>query len=216
MPLGTLAQLAFMGGSALGGWLGNRKGARTGTQSSTDSGSTRRILTPYQENIQSPLFGLVDKLLKNPKGYLEPFRQSSLTRVNDMYANVPQILRNRFLSSGGGASGKFGTATRMAEMSRLGDLSRVNQGFAEREASLPLEASSLAQQLLGMNFGSEYSGSREGQYTQPGSAAASGIGSGLSTLLSLLGINAGLGRGDVGIGGILSRGGAGGSLGKGT
>jgi hypothetical protein len=101
-------------------------------------------------------------------------------------------LRKQFMSSNGGASGKFGTAFVQGDIARRGDLSNTDTQFAQTAASLPLQASTLAEQLLGMNFGqttnsnqnasSDYSSQQSTRQTA-GNPASTGIG----TFLGLLG-----------------------------
>lgn len=130
----------------------------TSNQSGTSAGSTSKTLTPYQTALQSPLFGLVNNLMTNPAQFTAPFRQQALDQTNTTYSGLADSLRQQFMTTGGGSTGKFGTALATGDLQRLGALQGVNTQFDQTDATLPLEAESLGQNLLGMNFGSTTTG----------------------------------------------------------
>jgi hypothetical protein len=172
---------------ALGGYLGNTKGARTGTYGSTTSGTsnvtTNRNLLPWQSSLADPLSGFASKMMTDPTSFLAPYRTQARSQVNANYAQVPQMLRDRLLSAGG-ASGKFGTATRQMEIGRLGGLDNVDNTFSSMIPGVQMGGAGLAEQLLNMNMGSSTSGNTTGTtagtYTTPGSAGAGAIQGGMS------------------------------------
>jgi hypothetical protein len=185
---------------AVTGGLSNMAGNKTTTSNSqstdTSSGtsSTARNLTPYQDQLQSPLFKQITDLMSNPQGYLAPARSQARNAVNSTYSGLADTLRQKFLATGGGTSGKFGMGLQQGELSRLGDLSKSDNSYDQLAASLPITAGiPAATNLLGMNFGSTTSSSatdnssQSGKSVGPGSVAA-GVGQGglAGLLMSLM------------------------------
>lgn len=174
----------MLGLDALTGALSNTKANKTSTYSGTQNyGSTQtygRTLTPFQSQLQSPLFSTITNLMQNPQAYLQPFQTQARNQVNANYSGLADTLRQKFLSTGGGSSGKYGLALAGGETARLGDLSNVDTNFAQQAASLPITAGvPAATSLLGMNFGgtSSTSGSdtSSGKNVGPGSPLAGGF-----------------------------------------
>ncbi len=161
--------MAFLTGlSALTGALSNSPANRTttstGTSTQNQSGTSNynRTLTPYQSALQSPLFGYISNLMTNPQAAVAPFQQAGRDQVSSNYNGLADSLRQQFLSTGGGKSGKYGMALAQGNLQRLGQLSNVDNSFAQTAAQLPLTASNLATNLLGMNFGGTSSTSSTG------------------------------------------------------
>lgn len=191
--LDLLARLGMTAGAALSGGLSNTRAARTQRTSSTSNqgfrNGTRRALRPEQEALMGPLFGRATALMERPGEGLEPVRVARRDGINATYGGVVPALRDRMLSSGVTASGKYGRAVREAEMARLGQLNGLDGEIAQLVLSRQDAGTSLAQTLLGMGFGTDNSGdqwgSQEGTGVAPGSAVAGGLGQGLQTLMAL-------------------------------
>lgn len=166
----------------------------TGTQSGT--ASNQRTLTPYQQNLQSPLFQYISQLMSNPQKTVAPFRAAARDQVNNSYNGLADTLRQQFMANGGGGkSGKFGTGLVQGNLQRLGQLGATDTAFDQTEAQLPLQGSELATQLLGMPFGStsaanstsssDTTGSSQST-TKKGGFLSSALGAGLGIAASFL------------------------------
>lgn len=197
MPM--LAQAGIAGLSALTGALSNRASNRTSnyndTQTSTETGSStsRRNLTPYQDAIQGPLFDYISKLFTDPNTVTQPFRESARNQVNQNYSGLADTLRQQFMgTTGGGQSGKFGSALATGQLQRLGQLSNVDNSFAQQNAQLQQGAAGIAQNLLGMDFGrtvdttASSTMNRSGTQVGAGSPLAGGFQGGTAALSQLL------------------------------
>lgn len=204
MPL--FAQAGLVAGSAISGALQNTRAARTteSNSSSSNSGSNtarrKRILTGGQQQLNDSLTSAALERIMNPAAVAEPLRAATREKVNQNFAGVPDLLRQKYGATGYG-SGKLGTAQRQAEMSRLGALSGVDSDFNQLILQLQESGIGLGERLLGQNFEDEtyssYTGSESQRGTQvgPGSVAGGAFGNATSTLSSLLAINKILGRG---------------------
>lgn len=145
--------------------------------STSGSTNTQRTLTPYQSAIQAPLFSYISNLMTNPGAAIAPFQVQARNNVNANYNGLADSLRQQFLgSTGGGGSGKFGMALASGNLKRLSQLSDVDNQFAQTAAQLPLQASSIAQALLGMNFGQTTDTSATGSQQTQGTSKTSSSG----------------------------------------
>lgn len=144
----------------------------TNTSQSGQS-STQRTLTPYQQQLQSPLFSLVTSAMTNPGQFLQPFYQGARDSTNQNYAGLADTLRQQFMGSGNGSSGKFGSALVQGNLQRLGALQNVDTGFQQEQAQLPFTAAQLGEQLLGMNMGQTSTASQTGTQTSTGTSSSS-------------------------------------------
>lgn len=171
------ALLSLLGTGALG--ISSNSGSSTTNQlqnflsqlSSISSGTQQysQNLTPYQQSLQAPLFNTVSTAMSNPSAITAPAENTAINQVNDNYSGLSQSLRQQFLQTGGGQSGKYGLALASANQNRLSNISGVQNQFAQTNATLPLSVASLAGNLLGMNFG--------GTTSSTGSSASSSSGS---------------------------------------
>lgn len=166
----------------------------SGNASQAGTGTTTRNLTPYQDQLQSPLFKLISGLMTNPQATIAPFQNQARENVNQNYSGIGDTLRKKFLSTGGGESGKFGDALIGSDVSRRSDLSKVDNDYSQLGAQLPITAAGLAQQFLGQNFGQTTTNSQVGNSTnqsQNQSTTTQNSGNplltGLGTFASLLG-----------------------------
>lgn len=193
-------QAALIGGSSLLGALGNRKSARTSEQSSTarqsssNTSSARRYLTPEQQSLQTPLSALVSRRINDPSAGLAPIKNQAINDVNRRYSALPDVLREKY-ATGPGKSGKYGRASTQAELARLGELGDVDANFAKLIYDAQTSGAQLGTNLLGMNFGSDvtssgtFEGSQTGTAIAPGSPLAGGLGGGLEALFQLLSLD---------------------------
>lgn len=194
---GNLMDLLGAGLGAAAGGLANTDAARTGysSNSSTQSGagSSRRWLLPQQQDLLSPLMDRIKALTTDPSAGLEPIRQGLKTNVNENYSGMEDTLSSKLLSHGA-ASGKFGTAVRTADLARRSQLSGVDAQMAQMGLQQQNFGTSAAEQMLGMNFGTDtsnsMSSSQNGQYTVPGSVGGGAFLGGLDTLMTLLQLQA--------------------------
>ena len=176
--------------SFLGGSLGFGDQSTTTSQqfnqntntSSNATGSTSRTLTPYQTALQSPLFNYITRAMTQPgaEATIAPFTAAAMDATNSTYAGLADTLRQQFMGTGGGNSGKFGTALAQGNLQRLGALQNVQQTGQEEAAALPLTAASLASQLLGMNFGETSTASSTGSSSTSGTSSGKSSSSGFS------------------------------------
>lgn len=126
---------------------------------------------------------------------VSPLRTQARNRVNQTFSGVDSALRDKFLSSGGGASGKFGRAATQTELARRGALVNSDADFDRMILELQDRGAGLSERLLGMNFGEEFSGSSSnatansssssGFGVAPGSALGSALGGGLDAVSTL-------------------------------
>ena len=166
---------ALIGGSALSGILGNRSKKSTQTSSST----RKRILTPVQQNIEGQLGSLLSRRLTDPGAGLEPIRTAARETVNQGYSGAVDTILSKLLSSGQRSSGKAGRAVMETELSRLRDLGGVDSMIAKMMLDREDRTASLAEQLLGINFGEESTGT--GSATTPENMLGGGVGAGMET-----------------------------------
>ena len=171
----------LLGGASFGASSQQTSNQFNQNQNQNFNTSTARTLTPYQTSLQPSLFSLVNSAMTNPQSYLAPFKQQARDATSSTYSGLADTLRQQFLgTTGGGQSGKFGTALAQGNLQRLGALQGVDTSFAEQASQLPFSAAQIAQSLLGMNFGSTSSGSSTGTTSGTSSGTSSGTNFGLN------------------------------------
>jgi hypothetical protein len=143
-------------------------------QSGTSTGTTSRNLTPGQTALSGPLFSYIQQLMTpgGAQAAVAPFTAASMDSTNSAYSGLANTLRSQFLSTGNGQSGKYGTAMVQGNLQRLGALQGVQTAGQEEAEQLPLQASELGEQLLGMNFGQTQTGATTS--TAAGTSATTG------------------------------------------
>lgn len=151
---------------------GYNSSSTSSTSQYNKTGTTNRNLTPFQTNLQAPVFSQIMKQLSDPYAAVAPFRQQARNQVNQNYSGLADQLRQQFFTTGGGGSGKYGQATLQGELARRGQLSDVDQQAQMSAAQNQLSWQQIAQQLLGMNFGTTS--------TESGTAAGTGERSGFN------------------------------------
>jgi hypothetical protein len=125
----------------------------SGNTSQSGTSTTTRNLTPYQSALQSPLSNLLGNMIANPMQYLQPYETAAINQNNSTYSGLANTLAQQFLQTGGGSSGKYGTALAQGDIARLSGNANIASNFQQQAASLPLTAANLANSFLGQNFG---------------------------------------------------------------
>jgi hypothetical protein len=185
MPLSFLSSLIGGGGGL--GFNDSSTSSNTNTNQNSNantntSGSTQRTLTPFQNSIQAPLFNYVTNAM-TPAGAeatIAPYTAAARDSTSQNYSGLADMLRQQFLGTGGGNSGKFGSALVQGNLARLGALQGVDTAGQEQAAQLPLEASSIASGLLGMNFGQTTTGASSSTSATTGTSSTKSSSSGFS------------------------------------
>jgi len=145
---------------------GTTTGTTAGTTTGTETGTTARVLTPQQQAAQESLAKTISQISTNPQAFLAPAQNQAREGVNQNYSGLADNLRQQFLSgSGGGASGKYGTAALTGDLARRGALSNVDTTFGAAAGMLPITGAGLAQQFLGTNLGQTSAGTQTGATT---------------------------------------------------
>lgn len=149
----------------------------------TTASSTQRNLSPYQQNIQAPVYKTISDLMTNPQKFVAPAQNQAREQVNQNYAGSADALRSQFMQSGGGSSGKFGTALVQSDLARRGQLSQVDNAAAAQAAQLPITGAQLGEALLGQDFGQTTTGttSTAANTTTSGTSQTQGTQTGTQT-----------------------------------
>ncbi len=114
---------------------------------------TNRNLNPQQAAVSPDIFAALHQYLTNPQAAVNPSRMAARNQVNDNYSGLADRVRQKFLTTGGGQSGKQGKAQLAGELGRTSQLSDVDMAAQEQAAQLPLTATQLAEAFLGINLG---------------------------------------------------------------
>lgn len=133
-------------------------GGQVASSNGSGSSTTQQNLTPYQESLQTPLQSYLVSMLTNPAAIAAPLQDQARNQVNDNFTGVADNLRQQFLSTGGGDSGKYGQAVASSNLQRLGDLDDADLGVLNGVLGLQSGAASEAGQQVGLNEGSSTSG----------------------------------------------------------
>ncbi len=108
---------------------------------------------PTQLATAPDIFATLHNYLQNPQAAVNPARMAARSQVNQNYSGLPDRVRQKFLTTGGGGSGKSGQAILAGETGRAGALANVDQEAQQQAAELPLTATQLAEAFLGINMG---------------------------------------------------------------
>jgi hypothetical protein len=166
--------------AALTGYLSNSPANKTTTTNSTQTGSNygtsnyTKNLTPFQSELTGPLSQFISQSMTDPQALVAPFAAGARDNINSTYAGLGDTLRQQFMGTGGGSSGKFGMALAGGNLQRLGALQQSDTGFAQEAAQLPFQGANLAEQLLGQNFGGSTSTTGGGTSTSSGTTVGPG------------------------------------------
>jgi hypothetical protein len=170
----------------------NSQSSSTGTTSGQSA--TAKTLSADQAAIQPSIFATLQQYMMNPQAAVNPSRMAARNQVNNDYSGLADQVRQQFLTTGGGSSGKAGQAQLQGSIGQAGALANVDNSAAQQAAALPLTAEQLAAQFLGINMGSSTTSSGTTTGTTKGSSSSSGFNASVSPL-SILGGFAGLGGG---------------------
>lgn len=193
--------------SAITGLFSNSPANKTSTSNNTSANSTTasnagtsnyaQNLNPAQTQVLNPVSDELTSILSNPQGYIAPFQSEAINQVNDSYSGVANSLRQQFLATGGGTSGKYGLALASANQGRLAQISNVNTSAAQQAETLPLQATSLAEGLLGLNFGGTTANTGSASTTGSSTSNTTNVGAGSELAGALQGFTSSLaGSGD--------------------
>jgi hypothetical protein len=185
MPLSLISSLIGGGGGI--GFNDSSTSSTTNSSSNTNTsqnatGTQSKVLTPYQSALQAPLFNYVSGLMtqSGAEAAVAPYTAAAMDSTNSSYAGLANTLRDQFLSTGNGQSGKYGSALVQGNLARLGALQGVQTTGQEEAAALPLSAASLATSLLGQNFGQTSTASQTGTSATTGTSSTKSSSSGFS------------------------------------
>lgn len=154
----------------------------TGSTAGTTSGTTSKNLTPYQSMLQSPLFTMVQNMISNPSQTVAPLIQQAKNSITSAYSGAANALRQKFMgTTGGGASGKYGTGVLQSQLAQQGDLANADVAGAAQAEGVQQNALNLGSNLLAQNFGQTATGTTSG--TTSGSQSGTSTGSTTGTNL---------------------------------
>lgn len=151
----------------------------TGTSSSSGTSDTNANKLSEQLQSAPDIFATLHQYLMNPQAAVNPARMAGRQQVNQNYSGLADRVNQKFLTTGGGKSGKSGQAVLQGELGRAGDLSDVDMQAQQQAATLPLTAAQLAEAFLGINMGSNTTGSQTGTTTQSGTSSGEESGWGI-------------------------------------
>lgn len=146
------------------------------TTSGTATSDTSANKLPEQLQTAPDIFATLHRYLMDPQAAVNPARMAGRAQVNQNYSGLADRVRQRFLTTGGGGSGKSGQAILAGETGRAGALADVDMAAQQQAAALPLTAAQLAEAFLGINMGSKTNTS--GAQTTSSSGTGSGHESG--------------------------------------
>jgi hypothetical protein len=167
----------------------------TATQNS--AGSTRRYMTPEQQQAQQLLAQFSLSRIADPMSGVDALLAPQRAKVNATYAGMPQRVADLTLAGNGGMSGKYTRGVRQAEQARIGALTDINMqapGIAEARQNSSLQ---MLLQLLGLDMGSDTTGnatttqnsSSTGKQTGSGNMIGGALDGGAGMAAYLYGLN---------------------------
>lgn len=160
----------------IGGGYSSKSMSNQFQNTGTTSGQSDTTATksPYQQAVQPDIFAALHSYLTDPMKAVNPARMAARGQVNQNYSGLPDRLRQQFLTTGGGKSGKMGQAQLQSELGRSGALAGVDNAAAVQASQLPMTAAQLAEAFLGINMGQSTSANQ----TTANSGTSSGSESG--------------------------------------
>ncbi len=147
---------------------------KTGTTSGTSSTTANKL--PEQLQSAPDIFAVLHKYLMDPQAAVNPARIAGRNQVNNDYSGLADRVNQKFLTTGGGNSGKRGKAQLAAELGRSGSLADVDNSAAVQASQLPLTATQLAEAFLGIDMGRSTTGNQTDTQTGTASGNESGWG----------------------------------------
>lgn len=158
-------QLALTGLSALSGLFGGRSQTTTFDQtqnakgSSSESGATRRFLTPEQQAAMAMLMQFAGDRLSNPGQGLDSILATQRNKVAQSFTGVPQKIADMTLAHGGSNSGKFRKGVRQAAMGQASAMTDINNQQGAMALDQQNSAAQLLMSILGQQMGADQTGS---------------------------------------------------------
>lgn len=179
-----------MGALVSGGYQSsNTSGSYTNTGTTAQQGqtagtaSTAKTLTPFQQNLQNPLFSYASTLLSNPTSVTAPIAAQNRDQTSGTYSGLADSLRQQFASgTSGGGSGKYGQAVLQGNLARAGSLNQADLTAGTNAVQAQSAGSQLGANLLSQDFGStsNQQGTTSGTATSTGSGTSKGSSSGFN------------------------------------
>lgn len=162
--------------------------ASTTTGSNSGTSTATKNLTPSQFSLMNPTSSTIMQMMQNPQSFVNPSRQAAVDQVNQTYAGVPDQIRQQFLTTGGGQSGKQGAAQLQSGLARAGSIAGADTAAQTQAAQMPMSAAELAEAFLGENFGQTTTTSgtqtQDSTGTQSGSQMGFSVGGGVGSKAS--------------------------------
>ena len=143
--------------------------------------TTKRNLTPEQEQASQLVSDQYRQMISNPTAGLEPFRTAGLDAVNKTFEGMPGRLDQRLAARGMARGGQSAGGQRQIEMARAGAIGGVENDFAQRAFGERDKGLSLAENFRNTNFGT----TSTGEIQQPGDALGGAVSGGLQTYVML-------------------------------
>jgi hypothetical protein len=153
--------LAAAGTSAAGAALSNK--SKTTTQTSTPQ------LPPELLGTQNALISRLNGRLADPSAGLEPLKTAAISGINHTYQGIPERINESFASRGYANSGFIPKALATSEISRAGDVARLEPQFAQM--ALDRDQQSIVDSLGLLNSGRGITNS----VTTPSNSLGAGI-----------------------------------------
>ncbi len=144
-----------------------------------NQGAVSKTLSPEQAAIQPSIFATLQKYMMDPQDAVNPSRMAARNQVNNDYSGVADRVRQQFLTTGGGSSGKAGQAQLQSSIGQAGDLANADNTAAQAAAALPLTAEQLAAQFLGINMGQTSSSTGQTSNQGTGTSSTTGVNAGI-------------------------------------
>jgi hypothetical protein len=185
---GASLALPLIGGaaSAVAAGLGARK------RKTTQTTSTRRILTPDQEAASGTIMGEARALLADPGADLAPMKTAATADINNNYTASAGRLDAELARRG--RSGRGGVAAgglRQLESGRLDALSQLENSIGQMRVQRRDKGLDLLSMILQMNNGQESTTTG----TTPGNVAGAAVGAGVEDFTALAAMRRLLGKG---------------------
>lgn len=170
--------------------MGVKTGYSSQNSNYNNTNTTTKNLTPYQTAIQPSIFKTISDFMSNPQMAVAPSAQAARDQVNRSYAGLGDRVRQQFLTTGGGKSGKAGAADLQGELARAGGLADVDTTAQVQASQLPLTAAQLGEQFLGQTFGQTTTGTGTSSQSGWGVSGSAGVSGNTSSGLSKLDFSA--------------------------
>jgi hypothetical protein len=159
----------------IGGGYNSKDSSFNKTSTTSGTSATNRNLLPQQAASAPDIYSTLHSYMMNPQQAVQPARMAARDQVNKTYTGLADRVRQQFLTTGGGRSGKAGQAELEGELGRSGALTDVDNTAAVQASQLPLTAAGLAEQFLGIDLGQTSSGNQTTTASGTGSESGWGV-----------------------------------------